>query len=57
MKTRIKIRYEQPAIIKIKLDEMFSLSLESLPPFGPGESIGQGFGLTNNDPDKSNSIV
>lgn len=57
MNTKAKIRYEQPLIYKIRLDDVFSLSLESLPPLGPGESIGQNFGLPVKNSDQSDIIV
>jgi hypothetical protein len=46
--------YRSPIVERIKLDNEISLSLESEPPTGPGESLSKAPEYFNNDPFKTN---
>ena len=53
-KTTVKRIYNSPEIVYIELDNEISLSLESNPPLGPGETGSLMPGCLNNDPFKNN---
>lgn len=52
-----KRKYVNPVIFCIELDNEISLALESSPPDGPGEGIGQSLEHFQNDPFKNNSCL
>jgi hypothetical protein len=58
MKTKDNIKkkriYNSPALELIKLDNEIALTLESIPPDGPGESLSLAPEYFNNYPFKSN---
>ncbi|MDD3321855.1 MAG: hypothetical protein PHS59_10470 [Paludibacter sp.] len=55
-KSTTKKEYIAPEVIEIILDNEISLSLDSLPPYGPGESIGTAPEYLNKDPYKIENV-
>jgi len=52
-----KRMYTYPEIVSIELDNEISLALESSPPDGPGEGIGQSLQHYQNNPFKDNNSL